>query len=142
MKLLVDAIDPTRKQKLAAQKKAEQLLASLGIQPDVQLTEYEMSIASQLVDPATIGVKFTDIAGQAELVEELRQVVITPIQRRDMFAGSDLMTVPKGETGVTRLCAFCLQVSYCTARPAAGRQCWPRPPRPRQGRASSTWTSP
>jgi len=96
MKLLVDAIDPTRKQKLAAQKKAEQLLASLGIQPDVQLTEYEMSIASQLVDPATIGVKFTDIAGQAELVEELRQVVITPIQRRDMFAGSDLMTVPKG----------------------------------------------
>ena len=101
MKLLVDAIDPTRKQKLAAQKKAEQLLASLGIQPDVQLTEYEMSIASQLVDPATIGVKFTDIAGQAELVEELRQVVITPIQRRDMFAGSDLMTVPKGETVVT-----------------------------------------
>ena len=103
MRLLVDAIDPTRKQKLAAQKKAEQLLASLGIQPDVQLTEYEMSIASQLVDPATIGVKFTDIAGQAELVEELRQVVITPIQRRDMFAGSDLMTVPKGETVVTML---------------------------------------
>merc|ERR1719365_153133 len=96
MKLLMDAIDPTRKQKLAAQKRAEKLLASLGIEPDVKLTEYEMSIARQLVDPESIGVKFEDIAGQVELISELRQAVILPIQRRDLFEKSDLMTAPKG----------------------------------------------
>ena len=96
MKLLMDAVDPTRKQRLAAQKKAEKLLARLGIEPDVKLTEYEMSIASQLVDPAEINVKFEDVAGQGELVTELRQAVILPLQKRHLFAGSDLMTAPKG----------------------------------------------
>lgn len=96
MKLLMEAVDPTRKQRLAAQKKAEKLLARLGIKPDVKLTEYEMSIASQLVDPSEIGVKFEDVAGQGELVTELRQAVIIPLQKRHLFAGSDLMTAPKG----------------------------------------------
>merc|ERR1712012_445925 len=96
MKLLMDAIDPTRKQKLSAQKRAEKLLASLGIEPNVKLTEYEMSIASQLVDPSSIPVKFEDVAGQRELVAELRQTVILPLQRRHLFAGSELMAAPKG----------------------------------------------
>ena len=96
MKLLMEAVDPTRKQRLAAQKKAEKLLARLGIKPDVKLTEYEMSIASQLVDPSEIAVKFEDVAGQGELVTELRQAVIIPLQKRHLFAGSDLMTSPKG----------------------------------------------
>ena len=69
---------------------------SLGIEPDVQLTEYEMSIASQLVDPSSIKVAFTDVAGQAELVTELRQTVILPLQKRHLFTGSDLMAAPKG----------------------------------------------
>ena len=68
----------------------------LGIKPDVKLTEYEMSIASQLVDPSQIAVKFEDVAGQGELVTELRQAVIIPLQKRHLFAGSDLMTSPKG----------------------------------------------
>ena len=40
------------------------LCFSLGVKPDVQLSEYEMSIASQLVDPSTINVKFEDVAGE------------------------------------------------------------------------------
>ena len=62
----------------------------------MKLTEYEMSIASQLVDPSEIAVKFEDVAGQGELVSELRQAVIIPLQKRHLFAGSDLMTAPKG----------------------------------------------
>ena len=62
----------------------------------MKLTEYEMSIASQLVDPGEINVKFEDVAGQGELVTELRQAVIAPLQKRHLFAGSDLMTPPKG----------------------------------------------
>ena len=56
--MLVDALDPTKKQKVAAQKRAKQLLSALGISKDVKLSEYEMLIASQLVDPATINVGF------------------------------------------------------------------------------------
>ena len=54
----MDALDPTKKQKLAAQKRAQQLLSSLGISAEIKLSEYEMLIASQLVDPATINIGF------------------------------------------------------------------------------------
>jgi hypothetical protein len=93
---MVDALDPSRKQKLAAQKRARQLLATLGIPGDVKLTEYEMLIASQLVDPASINISFKDIAGLEQLVAELRQAVILPIQKRSLFANSSLMAAPKG----------------------------------------------
>jgi len=96
MKLLVDALDPTKKQKVAAQKRAKQLLSALGISKDVKLSEYEMLIASQLVDPATINVGFQDIAGLDQLIAELRQTVILPLQRSSLFANSALMSAPKG----------------------------------------------
>lgn len=96
MKVLMEALDPTRKQKLAAQKQAELMLTRLGIQPDVKLNEHEMMIASQLVDPASVSVKFEDIAGHGDIIEELRQTVILPIQKRSLFAGSELMMAPKG----------------------------------------------
>jgi len=96
MKLLMDALDPTRKQKLAAQKRAEMMLARLGIEPHVKLNEHELMIASQLVDPASVTVKFEDIAGHGDLITELRQTVILPIQKRALFAGSELMMAPKG----------------------------------------------
>merc|ERR1719244_1980108 len=96
MKLLIDALDPTRKQRLAAAKQAELMLSRLGIQPDVKLNEHEMLIASQLVDPASVQVRFEDIAGHGDLIQELRQTVILPIQKRELFVGSDLMMAPRG----------------------------------------------
>ena len=70
----MDALDPTKKQKLAAQKRAKQILNRLGISKDIKLNEYEMLIASQLVDPDSISVKFEDVAGLDQLIEELKQV--------------------------------------------------------------------
>lgn len=96
MKVMIEALDPTRKQKLAAQKRAEMMLARLGIEPEVKLNEHEMMIASQLVDPSTVSVKFEDIAGHGDLIKELRQTIILPIQKRKLFAGSELMAAPKG----------------------------------------------
>ncbi len=89
-------MDPTKKQKIAAQKRAQQILSSLGIPSDINLTEYELLIASQLVDPSTITVGFEDIAGLEQIVTELRQTVILPIQKRDLFCSSALMSAPKG----------------------------------------------
>jgi len=96
MRLLVDALDPTKKQRQAAQKEAKRLLASLGIGPSVTLTEYEMLIASQLVDPQSIDVSFDDVAGSEGVIKELRQAVVLPIQKRELFQGSELMAAPKG----------------------------------------------
>ena len=42
----------------------------------------------------TVGWK--DIAGLESVVEELRDTVILPIQKRDMFANSKLNQAPKG----------------------------------------------
>ena len=48
LQVLMDAMDPTKKQKVAAQKRAKQILTSLGISKDIKLNEYEMLIASQV----------------------------------------------------------------------------------------------
>jgi len=96
VKLLCDVLDPTKKQRLAAQKKAKLILLKLGITSDVKLSEYEMFIASQLIDPASINIGFEDIAGLEQLVGELKREVILPLQKKELFANSSLMAAPKG----------------------------------------------
>ncbi len=96
VKWIVDAMDPTRKQKLRAQEKAKQLMAELGINSNIKLNEYEMVIASNLVQPSKIGTSWRDIAGLEEVVQELMETVIMPIQKRDLFSNSQLTQAPKG----------------------------------------------
>ena len=55
IKWIVVAIDPTRKQKVQAQKQAEELMKQIGVK-NVKLSEYEMSIAAHLVDPLNMHV--------------------------------------------------------------------------------------
>ena len=67
---------------MAAKKQAEKLLASLGISKEIKLNEYEMLIASQLVEPRSITVSWKDVAGLenlvTELMENLDQFVLDP----------------------------------------------------------------
>ncbi|XP_058650145.1 outer mitochondrial transmembrane helix translocase-like [Onychostoma macrolepis] len=95
IKWMVNAIDPTRKQKAEAQKQAEKLMRQIGV-PKVKLSEYEMNIAAHLVDPLTMQITWHDIAGLDEVITELRDTVIFPIQNRDLFKGSRLLQPPKG----------------------------------------------
>uniref|UniRef100_A0A671QKX3 Outer mitochondrial transmembrane helix translocase n=3 Tax=Sinocyclocheilus TaxID=75365 RepID=A0A671QKX3_9TELE len=95
IKWMVDAIDPTRKQKVEAQKQAEKLMRQIGVQ-NVKLSEYEMSIAAHLVDPLTMQITWRDIAGLDEVITELKDTVILPIQKRHLFEGSRLLQPPKG----------------------------------------------
>uniref|UniRef100_A0A8C8EMB7 ATPase AAA-type core domain-containing protein n=1 Tax=Oncorhynchus tshawytscha TaxID=74940 RepID=A0A8C8EMB7_ONCTS len=95
IKWMVDAIDPTRKQKMEAQKQAEKLMKQIGVQ-NVKLSEYEMSIAAHLVDPLTMQITWSDIAGLDEVITELKDTVILPIQMRHLFKGSRLLQPPKG----------------------------------------------
>lgn len=117
---------------------AEQLMKRIGVE-GVKLTEYEMNIASHLVDPQTmkvtavifhpwwsvysvswhvnvlfftiifhrqtfswystsLQVSWRDIAGLDEVINELQDTVILPIQKRHLLAGSKLFQPPKGTT--------------------------------------------
>uniref|UniRef100_A0A8C1LJA4 ATPase family AAA domain containing 1b n=1 Tax=Cyprinus carpio TaxID=7962 RepID=A0A8C1LJA4_CYPCA len=95
IKWMVDAIDPTRKQKAKAQKQAEKLMRQIGVLK-LKLSEYEMNIAAHLVDPLTMQITWHDIAGLDEVIIELRDTVIFPIQNRDLFKESRLLQPPKG----------------------------------------------
>lgn len=62
----------------------------------MNLTEYELSIAAQLIDPRDISISWDSIAGLEEITQELRETVILPIQKRHLFTGSQLIQPPKG----------------------------------------------
>ncbi|TRZ01503.1 hypothetical protein DNTS_030365 [Danionella cerebrum] len=95
IKWVVEALDPTEKQKSQAKKRAEQLMKQIGIE-GVSLTEYEMNIATHLVDPRAIKVTWRDVAGLDEIVSELQDTVILPFQKCYLFSASKLLQPPKG----------------------------------------------
>ncbi|XP_047238488.1 outer mitochondrial transmembrane helix translocase [Girardinichthys multiradiatus] len=95
IKWVVEAMDPTSKQKNQAKRRAEELMRRIGVE-GVKLTEYEMNIASHLVDPQTIKVSWRDIAGLDEIINELQDTVILPFQKRHLLPDSKLFQPPKG----------------------------------------------
>lgn len=60
-----------------------------------QLTDYEMIIANHLVDPNDIKVSWSSIAGLDSVIQELKETVILPIQRKELFEDSQLTQAPK-----------------------------------------------
>ncbi|XP_043197489.1 outer mitochondrial transmembrane helix translocase-like [Amphibalanus amphitrite] len=96
VKWAVDMMDPTRKRRQEDKKRAERLMTRLGIDKNVHLTDYEMSIACQLVEPVSIQVSWDSIAGLDSVIQELKETVILPIQNRHLFRGSQLIQPPKG----------------------------------------------
>ncbi|KAI4790249.1 hypothetical protein KUCAC02_034745 [Chaenocephalus aceratus] len=89
IKWMVDAIDPTRKQKLEAQKQ-------IGVK-NVKLSEYEMSIAAHLVDPLSMQITLEGHSWSGRgVITELKETVILPVQKRHLFLGSRLLQPPKG----------------------------------------------
>ena len=55
-----------------------------------------MVIASHLVDPSDIHVTWDDIAGLDDTIQELKETVILPIQRKELFSDSQLTQAPRG----------------------------------------------
>ncbi|KAL4714859.1 hypothetical protein ACJJTC_012531 [Scirpophaga incertulas] len=105
IKWLVNQIDPTSKSRKKAEEKAREQLRKVTSRAGLsskhtlaldKLTDHEMIIASQLVVPDEINVSWKDIAGLDNLIQELRETVILPIQKRDLFADSRLTQPPKG----------------------------------------------
>ncbi|KAB0796662.1 hypothetical protein PPYR_10723 [Photinus pyralis] len=101
IKWLMNQVDPTNKSKKKAKKRAQEQLRRLAGSGNTplsvdKLSDYEMMIAAHLVHPEDILVTWEDIAGLQGLVQELRETVILPIQRKDLFTDSQLTQPPKG----------------------------------------------
>ncbi|KAF5278197.1 hypothetical protein FQA39_LY18385 [Lamprigera yunnana] len=101
IKWLINQVDPTNKSKKKAKKRAEEQLRRLAGSGNTpvsidKLSEYELMIAAHLVHPHDITITWEDIAGLQLLIQELRETVILPIQRKELFADSQLTQPPKG----------------------------------------------
>jgi len=93
LKWLVREMDPTRSQeKQSAKKAAHRLLRSLGVDENIALDEHEMLIAQHLVPP-TSGVDWNEIGGCRDIIRDLMDSVILPIQ---LSRSTPLVMPPKG----------------------------------------------
>ena len=96
VKWMSNAMDPTRKEKVAAQQKAAMMLNRLGVAKNVKLTDYELCIAANLVDPDSMAITWDDIGGLKDVIEQIKETVIFPFKRRELFLHSKLLQPPKG----------------------------------------------
>ncbi|XP_014482713.1 PREDICTED: ATPase family AAA domain-containing protein 1-B isoform X1 [Dinoponera quadriceps] len=103
MKWVMNQLDPNSTSKKRAKKKAREQLRKLAETDNharsfdlEQLTDYEAIIATHLVDPNDIKVSWNNIAGLEHVIRELKETVILPIERKELFEDSQLTQAPKG----------------------------------------------
>ena len=71
----------------------------LGV-TNIRLTEYEVMIASHLVDPNQLKISWADVAGLDDVIEQLKKTVIYPIlAHQKQIRMSRLIQPPKGTLG-------------------------------------------
>ncbi|THH27603.1 hypothetical protein EUX98_g6589 [Antrodiella citrinella] len=63
---------------------------------DMKLDEYERQIASEVIHPDDIHIRFTDIGGLDDIISSLRESVIYPLMYPQIFSSSSLLGAPKG----------------------------------------------
>ncbi|KAE8739356.1 hypothetical protein FOCC_FOCC015127 [Frankliniella occidentalis] len=102
LKFILGQLDPDSEAESAyksAYKKAKAILNRLGLSNDKNLkslSQHEMMIAKGLIDPQDITTTWDQIAGLDNVLQELRETVILPIQKKELFADSHLTRAPKG----------------------------------------------
>uniref|UniRef100_A0A7S0L4E8 AAA+ ATPase domain-containing protein n=1 Tax=Coccolithus braarudii TaxID=221442 RepID=A0A7S0L4E8_9EUKA len=116
--------DPNMKETFRAKQKGRSRLSHLkhkASEKTIALTDHEMEVAADLVNPKDVSVTFADIGGLAEHARHLRQALLLPLRRPDVFANSRLLSPPKGillhgppGTGKTMLARAIASESKCT----------------------------
>ncbi|VIO98652.1 Uncharacterized protein BM_BM4799 [Brugia malayi] len=99
MKLAVRYIDPNHSINKNAKKKAAQVIKTLGLDPSIELNEYELRIATQFVHCGQ-GADWCDIGGCGAVIEEINDRIIIPLKIRNIYKklalSSNLLSPPKG----------------------------------------------
>ncbi|KAH9948246.1 AAA-domain-containing protein [Amylocystis lapponica] len=90
---VMDTMGPGEKKEVKA--KSLKALEKLGHR-DLKLDEYERQIASEVIHPDDIEVRFSDIGGLEPIISSLRESVIYPLVYPHLFSSSSLLGAPKG----------------------------------------------
>jgi len=93
--LMEPMIDQNYKQKKNAEKSRQRLIKRLGCK-DIETNEYEDMVALEAVNPADIECTFADIGGLDEQKKRLRELVVLPFARPELFKRGKLLRPPKG----------------------------------------------
>lgn len=97
IKYLAYFVDPTRAQKKDAQLRAKLLFDKLNISnTHLKLNEYELVVASQLIDPKSIEVTWRDIGGLDSIINDIKSEVILPMRMPGLFQDSRNHRPPTG----------------------------------------------
>ncbi|KAI0629775.1 ATPase [Trametes polyzona] len=92
LRWVMDSMSPVERKEV--KKQSLKALESLG-HKDLKLDEYESQIASEIIHPDDIDVRFTDIGGLDPIISSLRESVILPLRFPHLF-NSSLLGAPKG----------------------------------------------
>lgn len=97
LKRMLDVLDPTKKQKKEAQRRAEVLMSRLNLtQFNGSLNDYELMVASQLIDPQSIDVSWGNIGGLDGIIDDIKSEVILPMKMPEMFSNCPNHRPPTG----------------------------------------------
>jgi SpoVK/Ycf46/Vps4 family AAA+-type ATPase len=91
-------IDPTHEEKKQQKQLAEIISQKMNLPKAIvnSFNEYEMCLLTDLINPIDIKVTWQDIGGLDDIIDNVRQTVIYPLQHPELFNQSKLLTTPKG----------------------------------------------
>eukprot|EP00127_Corallochytrium_limacisporum_P006299 Clim_evm10s225 gene=Clim_evmTU10s225 len=121
IRYIMDSMDPQKDKKQASKQKGQDILKRIG-RPDVRLDEYEYMVASNIIDTSSdIDTDWSDIGGLDSVIQSLKESVVFPFSRPDIFKGhSKLLQPPKGillygppGCGKTMLAKAVAKASHC-----------------------------
>ncbi|KAK6908054.1 ATPase [Kwoniella mangroviensis CBS 10435] len=98
----LDGGSPSSRSSKKAKEKGKLLLSETGLTDkqlsELELDEYESTIAGEIVPPSKIDVTFDSIGGLDEIINSLKETVIYPLTFPELFAsaGGGLLSAPKG----------------------------------------------
>jgi SpoVK/Ycf46/Vps4 family AAA+-type ATPase len=91
-------MDPTREEKQRQKELAEIISEKMNLPKAIvkSFNEYEMCLLADLINPMDIKTAWQDIGGLDDIIDNVRQTVIYPLQHPELFNQSKLLTTPKG----------------------------------------------
>ncbi|CAF3970865.1 unnamed protein product [Adineta steineri] len=91
-------LDPTHEEKKRQKELAEIISKKMNLPKSLvnNFNEYEMCLLADLINPIDIKVTWQDIGGLDDIIDNVRQTVIYPLQHPELFSQSKLLTTPKG----------------------------------------------
>ena len=104
LRYVLSSLDPCSSSSSSSKKsaaKSRSILSQAGLSDkqlvDLDLDEYEQTIAAEIIPPSSIDVTFESIGGLDEIIASLRETVIYPLTYPELFASANgLLSAPKG----------------------------------------------